>query len=70
VVLYIKMARKSTNWGGAREGAGRPPDYDEPCRKQAYYMPERVIAKLFRLAVNEKITASQKLVQILERLKG
>jgi len=55
--------------GGYREGAGRPPVYDEPCRKQAYYMPERVIAKLFKLAVREKITASQKLVRILERMK-
>ena len=64
------MTRKSDNWGGEREGAGRPPDYDEPCRKQAYYMPERVIAKLFKIAAEEKITASQKLVQILESLKG
>ena len=39
--------------GGAREGAGRPPNYKEPCRKQAYYMPERVIAKLFKLAVED-----------------
>jgi len=63
------MARKSTNWGGKREGAGRPPIYDEPCRKQAYYMPERLIAELAKIARRAKLTPSQKLVQILEGMK-
>ena len=64
------MKDKSTNWGGAREGSGKPPDYDEPCRIETFYLPERVIAKLFKRAAEEKITASKKLVQILEGMKG
>ncbi len=59
----------STNWGGVRKGAGPKPYYDEPCGREVYYLPKRLIGKLSKLAKGEKITASRKLAQILERVK-
>ncbi len=54
------------NWGGARKGSGRPADYDEPCRKQAYYMPKRLIEELKIWAESKGVSASKLLVTILE----
>ena len=36
--------------GGKREGAGAKPHYNEPCGRGVYYLPDRLIKKLSKLA--------------------
>lgn len=55
--------------GGAREGAGRKAEYDEPIRKQIYYLPLRLVKKLRDKARAIGTSPSKLLVKMLGRMK-
>ncbi len=55
--------------GGAREGSGRPVEYDEPTKMQAYYLPVRLVKKLRNRAKAIGTSPSKLLVKMLGRMR-
>lgn len=66
------MTRRSTDsedWGGSREGGGRPPAFDEPSDVLRITLPTRLIGKLRHKAKADGTPASKLLAKMLELMK-
>ncbi len=65
------MPADDPQWGGAREGAGRKPVFPESGapRSLHFQLPDRLIAKLTRLAIKAGMNTNRYLAKLIEDAK-